>query len=138
MTNTTGSALSDRIILDNLKGVATRNLVTTPITNGETYANTPMRLPTLSGKLTFKTIATTSQVTSIVTLPFFYPRNPMIQLTARAVNGVSATDIAGQPTYTVIPVQATANRVQARMNVPSAFVAGVDVEVIYTVCIKEC
>lgn len=131
-----GIAASDGIIVDNISGNTPKSIVA-GYAASQGYLDAPMRLQQLSGKLLVTTQAVSTQLTPTVTLPFLYPKNANVQLTARLGNGISDTTIAGQSTYALIPIQATTDRIQARINAPAAFTAGTAIEIIYTVGIRD-
>jgi hypothetical protein len=137
ISHVSGAAISDKIVVDNISGNYPSELVRAPVNAGNTYLDQPMRLQKMEGKLSLVTAAAKNIYSTPTVLPFNYPRRPFVQLTARPSDN-SSLAIAGQVNYSVIPYQANNKTVAARLNSINDFTAGVDVEIAYTVGIREC
>ena len=134
-------ASSDFIIFDNVKGNLPSGLIVSasPNTSGQTYINTPMRLPIVSGVTSITTTSAQQVLGPIVTLSFTYPRNPIaFGMVARGVNGAAKDTYGGQRNPMLSVYSQTASTFRAQMTSSTNFTAGDVVEVCYQMGIREC
>lgn len=133
-----GSANSDYIIMDNLKGNLPKNflLSSEEVVGSGFYTSSAMRLMEFSGAL-IGTSTTTSPVivTSLATLPMTYPRIPSVFLQVKPTN---AYGVAGALTTTAINNATTNNTVKARVTADANYTEATEVTVFYRVGLREC
>ncbi|KPU94695.1 hypothetical protein APR50_10455 [Variovorax paradoxus] len=138
-----GTAASDRIIVDGITGAPTGMLNNLMLYNaaGGAYlgANFPMRMQRQGGRWQATTTASTDQTSSYFVFPMRYPRTPQIVLKVGGKDGASFNGgtVGGQIVRDYV-LDSNATRQRLRLTSSSAMSSGVDFEVSWNAEIREC
>lgn len=129
-----GTASSDYIVIDNIKGRLPVNPLITHV--GGSYLNFPHRVQRQTGVIALTTIA--QLVTTAPTTPygFVYPRRPTVQLSLRGTNGGNS-EYGGQVVMAHCIALSSAS-LRPQIKAPALMTAGDTFEICWSVEICEC
>lgn len=137
---TSGVANSRKIVVDNISGNVPSNLALVPETlPGQSYLMKPMRMQEVIGLTSITTTVSGFSISPVVTLPFSYPRKPLVQTTPRGVNGAAKQTYGGQRSVNfAVYDQSANNTLRAGITSNTNLVADDVIEIVYSAKIKEC